>query len=176
MVKDLILVGRFGAAHGVRGEVRLKSFTKAPGAIAGYAPLLDASGTRCFKIKSLRSLKEDLFAARVEGILDRAGAESLTNVEIFASRAAFPEAEADEFYLADLIGLAALNESGDLFGRVVDVHNFGGGDILEIAPAAGGETLLLAFTKEIVPDIDVKAGRLIIAPPDEIEAQASPET
>lgn len=174
MIKDRILVGRFGAPHGVRGEVRLKSFTAVPNAIAGYAPLLDAAGARQFKIKTLRLLKDDMFVARIEGIEDRSGAESLTNIEIFAPRAAFPEAEEEEFYLADLVGLSAMSESGDLLGRVVDVHNFGGGDILEIAPVEGGETLLLSFTKEVVPEIDVKGGRLVIAPPDEVEADVSP--
>jgi 16S rRNA processing protein RimM len=174
MFQDRILVGRFGAPHGVKGEVRLQSFTGAPKAIAAYKPLLDASGARQFSIKALRHLKDNVFVVRIAGVDDRTSAESLTNVEIFVPREALPEAGNDEFYLADLIGLAAVSESGEAIGRIVDVHNFGGGDILEIAREEGGETLLMPFTKEVVPTIDVTAGRLIIAPPVEIEAELSP--
>lgn len=172
MVKDLILVGRFGAPHGVRGEVRLKSFTSDPAAVASYKPLLDASGARLFTIKALRHVKDDLFVARIGGIDDRNAAEGLTNVELFIPRDALPEAEREEFYLADLIGLAAMSDAGEAIGRVVNVLNYGGGDILEIAPAAGGDTLLLPFTKDVVPQIDVKAGRLTIALPLEIDGEA----
>lgn len=171
---DRILVGRFGAAHGVKGEIRLKSFTQSPAAIADYQPLFDASGARRFSIKTLRPLKEDLFIARVAGIEDRASAESLNNLELFAPRAALPPTDEDEFYIADLIGLAAVDASGQTMGRVVDVVNFGAGDILEIAPQAGGETRLFPFTKKVVPEIDMAGGRLTLVPPAEIEAEPSP--
>lgn len=170
MVKDRILVGRFGAPHGVRGEVRLQSFTGVPDAIAAYKPLFDASATRQFTIQALRPVKNAMFVARIKGIDDRAGAESLTNLELFAPRDCLPEPAEDEFYLADLIGLAAADEAGEAIGRVVNVVNFGGGDILEIAPKDGGQTLLLPFSKAVVPRIDMKAGRLTIAPPVEIDA------
>lgn len=171
MAKDRILIGRFGAPHGVRGELRLKSFTGDPAAIATYAPLLDASGARRFTIKALRHVKDDLFVARIAGIDDRASAASLTNVELFVSRDALPAADREEFYLADLIGLTATSAAGAAIGRVVDVLNYGGGDILEIAPAAGGDTLLLPFTKEVVPLIDVPAGRLTVILPVEIDGE-----
>ncbi|WP_036255670.1 ribosome maturation factor RimM [Methylocapsa acidiphila] len=173
MVKDRILVGRFGAPHGVRGELRLKSFTSDPAAIATYAPLLDASGVRRFVIKAMRLVKDDLFVARVAGVEDRDSASALTNVEIFVPREALPAAEDEEFYLADLVGLAAVDAEGGAIGRVVDVLNFGAGDLLEIAPAAGGETVLLPFTKEVVPEIDVSAGRLTIVPPVEIDGEGA---
>jgi len=170
MVKDCILVGRFGAPHGVRGEVRLQSFTGVPDAIATYKPLFDASATRQFTIKTLRPLKDDMFVARVAGIDDRAAAQSLTNLEVFVARDNLPKIADEDFYIADLIGLAAMNAAGEPVGRVVNVLNFGGGDILEIAPPDAGQTLLLPFTKEVVPSIDVKAGCLTVAPPVEIEA------
>lgn len=172
MLKEHILVGRFGAAHGIKGEVRLKSFTGDPRAIASYAPLLDASGRRQFTIKTLRHVKDDLFVATITGIDDRASAEALTNVELFVPHASLPEPEADEFYRADLLGLRVLDEAGAMIGRVADVLDFGGGDILEIVRPEGGETLLLPFTKAIVPIVDVAAGNLTIVPPVEIEGEA----
>jgi 16S rRNA processing protein RimM len=170
MVKDRILVGRFGAPHGVGGELRLNSFTGVPAAIAAYKPLLDASGTRQFSIIALRPLKDTMFVAKIAGVTDRASACALTNAALYVPRESLPGAAEDEFYLADLIGLAALTDSGETFGKVVDVLNFGGGDILEIARACGGETLLLPFKKEIFPRVDVTAGTLTLVPPVEIEA------
>ncbi len=167
-----LLVGRFGAPHGVRGEVRLQSFTGEPAAIARYAELGDASGARRFAIKSLRHIRDNLFVARIDGVADRDGAERLTNVEIYVSRAALPAPAEEEFYLADLIGLQALDESRAPIGRVANVLDFGGGDILEIAPSAGGETLLFPFTKAVVPEIDVGAGWIVIVPPDEVSGEA----
>jgi 16S rRNA processing protein RimM len=167
-----LLVGRFGAPHGVRGEVRLQSFTGDPGAIARYPELGDASGARRFAIRSLRHIKDNLFVARIEGVADRDGAERLTNVEIYVSRATLPAPAEEEFYLADLIGLAALDESRAPIGRVANVLDFGGGDILEIAPSAGGETLLFPFTKAVVPEIDVAAGWVVVVPPREVSGEA----
>jgi 16S rRNA processing protein RimM len=166
-----LLVGRFGAPHGVKGEVRLQSFTQDPGAIAGYPDLADASGSRRFAIKSLRRVKDNLFVARVDGVADRDGAERLTNVEIYVPRADLPAPGKEEFYLADLIGLAALDEARAPLGRVANVLDFGGGDILEIAPTGGGETQLFPFTKAVVPEIDVAGGWLVIVPPREIAGE-----
>ncbi len=175
MVKDRILVGRFGAPHGVGGEVRLCSFTGVPDAIAAYQPLLDASGQRQFSIVSLRPLKDAMFIAKIAGVTSRAGAGALTNTELYVPREALPGAGEEEFYLADLIGLAARTEAGEAFGKVVDVLNFGGGDILEISRAGDGETLLLPFKKEIFPHVDLAAGCVTFVPPAEIEAKPSRE-
>ena len=163
-----ILVGRFGAPHGVKGEVRLKSFTADPRAIADYAPLLDSRGAGVV-ITALRHVKDDMFVARIAGVDRREAAEALTHTELFIARENLPDAGEEEFYQADLIGLAAVTESGEALGEVVDVLNFGGGDILELKPAAGGETLLLPFTRAVVPIVDVKAGRLVVAPPAEAD-------
>ncbi len=170
---DRILVGRFGAPQGVGGELRLTSFTGVPGAIAAYNPLFDESGTRRISIVSLRPIKHNMFVAKIAGVDDRASAGTLTHAKLFVPRASLPDVEGEEFYLADLIGLAAMNEAGEAFGNVVNVLNFGGGDIVEIARPDGCETLLLPFRKEIFPRIDIEAGHLTVVPPFEIEAKPS---
>jgi len=171
MGKELVLVGKFGAAHGIKGEVRLQSFTGDPAAIGRYKPLSDAAG-RPFTLTSLRHVKGDLFVARVEGIKDRTAAEALVNRELFVPRAALPPPDEDEFYLTDLIGLDARVASGERLGTVLNILNFGGGDILEIVPEGGGETLLLPFTKEVVPEINLARREVIVVPPVEIDASA----
>ena len=173
MAKDRILVGRFGAPHGASGEVRLTSFTGVPGAIAVYKPLFDESGTRRFSILSLRPLKHNMFVAKIAGVDDRASAAALTNAALYVARASLPDVEGEEFYHADLIGLAAANEAGEAIGRVVNVLNFGGGDILEIACADRSETLLLPFRKKVFPRVDIEAGHLTVVPPAAIEAKYS---
>jgi 16S rRNA processing protein RimM len=174
MAKELVLVGKFGAAHGIKGEVRLQSFTGDPAAVGRYGPLRDVNG-RQFILIALRPLKGDLFVARVEGIKDRTAAEALVNVELFVNRAALPPPEEDEFYLADLIGLDARDRAGERLGTILNVLNFGGGDILEVVPEGGGETWLLPFTKEVVPEIDLARREVIIVPPVEIDASADDE-
>ena len=163
MDKARVLVGIFGAPHGVRGQIRLKSFTGVPEAIAGYGALGDAAGSRRFVVTALRLLKGDMFVATLEGVDQREAAVALNGVELFVPRAALPVADAEEFYHADLIGLRAEAVDGALLGTVRNVLNFGAGDILEIAPAAGGEMLVLPFTKAVVPVIDVAGGRLVVA-------------
>jgi 16S rRNA processing protein RimM len=168
--KRLVPVGRIGAAHGVNGEVRLTSFTQDPKAIGAYGPLTDAGGARRFEIVALRPLRDHLFVARLKGVLTREAAEALNNTQLHVARDALPATGEDEFYNADLIGLAARNAAGARIGHVLNVLNFGGGDILEIAPAGGGETLLLPFTKDAVPVIDFEAGEIVIVVPVEVEA------
>lgn len=169
-LRDRVLVGRIGAAHGVKGEVRLLSFTEDPKAIADHGPLSDAGGARHFEIATLRPLKDNLLIARFAGVATRDAAEALNNTDLYVPRTALPAVAADEFYHADLIGLAAVDSAGAKIGRVLNVLNFGGGDILEIAPAGGGETLVLPFTKACVPTVDLAAKRVVIIPPVEVEA------
>jgi len=169
--QDLVLVARFGAAHGVRGEIRLKSFTGEPEAIAYYSPLYDKSGTRTFVLTYLRHVREDMFVARAEGVTSRTEAEALTNLDLHADKAQLPPPEEDEFYHSDLIGLAAVLEDGTPIGDVLNVLNFGAGDILEVKPTTGGDTLLYPFTKAVVPVIDLAGKRVIIAPPAESKAR-----
>jgi 16S rRNA processing protein RimM len=172
-----ILVGVFGAAHGIRGEVRLKSYTADPAAIGTYGPVQDEAGTRSFILEALRTLGKDMFVARVKGIADRSAAEALNGTELFVPRDALPQPDADEFYHADLIGLRVENERGDLLGSVVMLHNFGAGDILEIAPPPDAQdktTAMLAFTRALVPLVDVSGGRIAVAS-DPFAAQERPD-
>jgi 16S rRNA processing protein RimM len=159
----------FGAPQGVRGEARVKSYTQDPQAIATYGPLADARGARAFVLSATRLLKDDIIVARVAGITTREAAAALTGVELYARREQLPPPGEDEFYHDDLIGLAAGTREGVPLGRVVALANHGAGDILEIAPEGGGETLLLPFTKAVVPEIDFAAGRIVVEPPGEIE-------
>ena len=110
-----------------------------------------------------------MLVARVTGVADRDAAAALTNVELFIERAVLPPPEDDEFYVADLVGMAAVDGEGRVIGQVVDVPNYGGGDLIEIRPTPGGETLIYAFTRAVVPTIDVEARRVTLVPPDEIE-------
>lgn len=167
---ERVLVGRFGAPHGVRGEVRVQSFTQDPEAIGRYGPLQALDGRR-FTFKHLRPLKDNMLVVRVDGVADRTAAEALRHVDLYLDRAALPPPDEDEFYVADLVGLDAVREDGAPLGTVIDVPNYGGGDLIEIRPAIGGETLLFPFTKLVVPTIDFTARRLVVVPPEEIEAE-----
>jgi 16S rRNA processing protein RimM len=169
-VDKLLLVARIGAPHGVRGEVRVKAFTDDPLAFRDYRDLSDGGG-RSFRIERLRPAK-DIVIAKFAGIDDRNAAETLNGTDLFVARSSLPDVEEDEFYHADLIGLEAYTEAEEPIGAVVAVHDFGAGDILEIAPLRG-PSLLLPFTKAVVPEIDLAAGRLtVIAPP---ETEGGPE-
>jgi 16S rRNA processing protein RimM len=174
-IRSLILVGRIGAAQGVRGEVRIKSFTGDPKAIASYGPLTDADGRRAFRLSKVRVLRDDMLVATLEGIGDRDAAAVLTGTDLYVRRENLPTPDDDEVYVADLIGLSAFDEAGLAIGTVVDVQNFGAGDILEVAPVAGGETLLVPFTKASVPDIDLKARRIVVVVPREDDASHDPD-
>jgi 16S rRNA processing protein RimM len=165
----LILIGVFGAPQGVQGAIRVKSLTGDPKAIGAYGPLTDAKRARLFAFDSLRPLKDDMLVARIKGVATREAAAALTGVEILARRDQLPPPDDDEFYCDDLIGLDAVNTAGAPLGRVAAVLNYGAGDILEIAPAGGGESLLLPFTRAVVPTIDFEAGRIVIEPPREVD-------
>jgi 16S rRNA processing protein RimM len=167
----LVLLGVFAAAQGVRGEVRVKSYTRDPEAIGAYGALTDKAGARVFAFESLRPLNDDMLAARVRGVSTREGARALNGVEIFARREQLPPPGDDEFYYDDLVGLAAVTREGLSLGRVVALSNFGAGDILEIAPQGGGETLLLPFTRAVALEIDFPGQRIVIEPPRAIEGE-----
>ena len=162
-----ICVARIGAAHGVRGEVRLWPFTEDPLAVTRYGALETKDGARRLEIAGARVAKDHL-VARIKGVDTRDDAETLNGVELYVARARLPKTNADEFYHTDLIGLAAVSLSGDTLGKVVAVHNYGAGDILEIAPPQGA-TWLLPFSNAAVPHVDVSGGTLTIDPPGEIE-------
>jgi 16S rRNA processing protein RimM len=165
-VTERVLIAQIGAAHGVRGEVRLKAFTEDPLSVRRYGPLESEDGTRRFEIEAVRPAK-DMLVARLKGICDRNAAEALTNIRLFVARERLPKAADGEFYHADLVGLAAATPDGAPFGTVKAVHNFGAGDLLEIEPAGGGATMLLPFTEAVVPVVDIAGRRVVVVPPDE---------
>jgi 16S rRNA processing protein RimM len=168
---ERICVAQIGGPHGIRGEVKLKSFTADPMAVSEYGPLDSEDGSACFVLEALRPAKGHLIA-RLRGVKDRSAAERLTNLKLFVARARLPKPGAEEFYHADLIGLSAVTADGARFGTVVAVHDFGAGDILELAPAAGGPAIMLPFTETFVPSVDIAAGRIVVAPPAEVPADA----
>ena len=164
-----VCVARIGAAHGVRGAVKLWTFTEDPLAVQSYGPLMTKGGARQFEIAQLRAAKDHLVAT-FKGITTRTDAEKLNGIELYVPRERLPDTDDDEYYHADLIGLAAVNTADEPLGRVVAIHNFGAGDIIEIAPAKGA-TMLLPFTNAVVPTVDIAGGRVVIELPQEIEGE-----
>ena len=162
-----ICVARIGAAHGVRGEVRLWTFTEDPLAVLHYGPLATKDGGRAFEVTKAREARDHLVAT-IKGVTDRNAAEKLNGLELYIARDQLPEPEDDEYYHADLIGLAAETTTGEPLGRVLAIHNFGAGDIIEIAPPSG-ITMMLPFSNAVVPTVDIKGGRVVIELPAEIE-------
>jgi 16S rRNA processing protein RimM len=157
-----VCVGRIGAPHGVRGEVKLWPFTADPLAVARYGVLATADGSRTFEVEALRPAKDHLLA-RFRGIRDRTAAEALRNIDLYVPRERLPAIEdAEEFYYADLVGLAASDRAGNPVGTIVGVHNFGAGDLLELRPGDAGETVLIPFTLDTVPEIDPAAGKVVL--------------
>jgi 16S rRNA processing protein RimM len=162
-VAERICVAQIGGPHGIRGEVKLKSFTADPLAVKDYGPLTSEDGSTQFEIETVRPAKSHL-VARFRGVDDRNAAERLTNLKLFVPRERLPPPSADEFYHADLIGLPAMAADGTQVGTVVAVHDFGAGDILELRPPAGGASLLLPFTDTFVPSVDIAGGRIVVVP------------
>lgn len=165
-----ICVAQIGAAHGLKGEVRLWSYTEEPAAVARYGALTTEDGSRQIEIVQLRAEK-DYFIAKLRGIEDRNAAEALRNARLYVARERLPAPDdADTFYHADLIGLAAVDPDGKALGDVIAIHNYGAGDIVEIR-LADGSTQMFPFHEAVVPQIDIAAGRMTIVPPEEIEAE-----
>ncbi|MCA0368263.1 MAG: ribosome maturation factor RimM [Proteobacteria bacterium] len=169
MTKDsrLILVGQVGGGFGVRGEVRVTAFTADPLALTEYGPLLRADGSVGLNLTSARPDKNGV-VGRAREIATKEEADALRGLKLYVPRDRFPEPEEDEFYLADLIGLEARGVDGGVMGRVKSVQNFGADDMLEIAPAAGGPTWYLPFTREAAPELHLADGWLLAVPPNEV--------
>jgi 16S rRNA processing protein RimM len=161
-----ICVARIGAAHGVRGEVKLWTFTEDPFAVKHYGPLATKDGARQFEVTSAREAKGHLVAT-LKGIATREEAGRLNGVELYVARDKLPATDEDEYYHADLIGLAVVNAANEPLGRVIAIHNFGAGDIIEIAPPHG-TTMLLPFTNAVVSSVDLAGGLVVIELPAEI--------
>lgn len=167
-MSDLICIGAIAGAFGVNGEVRLKSFCSEPTDIASYGPLTTEDGSRSFVITLTRPVAGGL-GARIAGVSTRDQAEGLRGTSLFVPRDRLPALPDDEFYHADLIGLSAYDTGGELLGKVTAIHNHGAGDIIEISPIRHKSALLLPFTKAIVPNVDLAAGRLIVDLPEDAE-------
>lgn len=163
----LILVGQIGGGFGVRGEVRVTAFTADPLALTAYGPLLRADGSVALTLTSTRPDKNGV-VGRAKEITTKEEADALRGLKLHVPRDRFPEPDEDEFYLADLIGLQARAVDGTVMGQVKSVQNFGADDMLEIAPATGGPTWYLPFTKEAVPELHLADGWLLAVPPNEV--------
>jgi 16S rRNA processing protein RimM len=174
-VAERICVAQIGGPHGIRGEVKLKSFTADPLAVKDYGTLTSEDGSAQFEIETVRPAKSHL-VARFRGVEDRNAAERLTNLKLFVPRDRLPPPAAEEFYHADLIGLSAVTADGTAVGTIVAIHDFGAGDILELRPSAGGASMLLPFTDTFVPSVDIAAGRIVVAPPADAPASRDPPT
>lgn len=161
-MSERILIAQIGAAHGIKGEVRVKPFGDDPLALAEFGELQAADGRR-FRILAIRPAKGDMLIARLEGVDDRSSAEALNGLQLYVNRASLPEPGDDEFYHADLIGCDVLDDGGTPLGTVVAVPNYGAGDLLEIR-LSDHRTALVPFTRDFVPKVDVAARRVTIAP------------
>lgn len=164
---ELICVGAIAGSFGVQGEVRLKSFTADPEAVADYGPLSTEDGTTRFDVDLTRAIKNG-FAARLSGVATKEQADALKGTRLFAPRDVLPSLPDDEFYHADLIGLTVFDTGGTELGRVKAVLNHGAGDILEITVPGTSATVLLPFTLASVPTVDLASGRIVADPPDEL--------
>ncbi len=169
MARD-VLLGVVTGAQGLRGEVRVKTFTEMPERLSAYGPL-HANDGRAFEVVHVRALKPDVAAVHFHGVDSRTAAESLKGLELYVPRGALPTPEENEFYHADLIGLRAEDGEGRLLGEVRAIHNFGAGDVIEIARSDGGD-LILPFTRVTVPVIEPEAGRIVVSEPPDEEAFA----
>ena len=162
-----VCVARIGAAHGVRGAVKLWTFTEDPFAVTRYGPLATKDGARAFEVAQAREGKGHLVAT-LKGVTTRNEAERLNGLELYVAREKLPATDDGEYYHTDLIGLAAVSAADEPLGKVIAIHNFGAGDIIEIAPPRGA-TMLLPFTNAVVPTVDIAGGRVVIELPQEIE-------
>lgn len=168
MSESRVLLAVVTGAHGVSGRVRLKTFTDDPRTVGGYGPLTDEAGAETYRIRVTGSTKGGVIA-EIEGLRQREAAEAMKGQGLYVERAALPETEdEEEFYHADLIGLAVETASGQRFGIVRAIHDFGAGDVLDVKPSKGS-ALMVPFTREAVPEIDLETGRLIVELPEEVE-------
>ena len=169
----LIMIAAIGQARGLRGEVKIKSFTDIPENMTDYGPLTDASGVERFEVKIIGQTK-GLMVARIKGVEDRNAAEALRGKELYIESSALPEPDEDEFYHSDLVGLQAELPDGTVFGKVTRVDDFGAGTVVDVVLVEGG-TIVVPFTLTAVPKVDIKGGRMVIDPPEGLLDPGDPE-
>lgn len=165
--EDLVLIGIIGAARGLKGEVRIKSFTDDPLAIGSLGKLTDESGKASYKIHVTGTQKESVLA-RIEGVQDRTAAEKVRGLKLFVRREQMPKPQDGEFFVSDLVGLEARLQDGTLWGRVVLADDFGAGSVLEVE-LVSGKNEMIAFTLEAVPEVDIEKGHIVVVPPEQLE-------
>jgi 16S rRNA processing protein RimM len=172
---SLILVGQVAGAFGVRGEVKITAFTEDPLSLISYRSLKRQDGSPALTLLSGRAAKGQVIA-RAKEVATREEADALRGLKLYLPREVLPQTEEDEFYLTDLIGLAAVSPDGAAVGRIKTVQNFGAGDLLEIAPADGGATWWLPFTRDCAPEVDIAGGKVVVVRPNEVgeEEPSSP--
>ena len=164
--KERLCLGVISGVHGIKGEVKITSFTQAPGDIAIFGPLEDETGARTFEITSARTTKGNTVVASLKDMTQRNQAEAVKGVKLFVARDLLPAADEGEWYYIDLIGLEAIGTDDSVFGRIISVQNFGAGDLLEIERADSKKTILLPFTQEAVPEVDIPGGKVTVSPPE----------
>jgi len=167
--RDVLLAAVIGA-QGLKGELRVKTFTEHPESVARYRGLHTKDGRR-FTVTAARAAKPDEAVLSLAEVTDRTTAEALKGTELYVARDALPATGAEEFYHADLIGLRAEDVEDRVIGIVKAIHNYGASDVIEIEQP-GGDTVLLAFTKETVPSIEIAKGRIVVAVPRDDDAEA----
>ena len=173
MPADRVCLGVMVGAHGVRGLVKVKSFTELPEDVAAYGPVSDKAGERHWSLE-VAGRGKGVVLVRVEGVKDRDAAQALHGTELYVDRSVLPALEEEEtFYHADLVGLRVEDRDGRMLGTVRSVENYGAGDLLDVE-GADGKSLLLAFTRQAVPEVDLAGGRLVAVPPAELEVPAEP--
>lgn len=164
-----LLMGRIGAAHGIKGDVRIQSFTEEPLALADYGPLSTNKPGLVIEIEAARATT-NVLVARLKGVPDRTAAEKLNGVELYVDRDKLPPTEEeDDFYHADLIGLAVRLADGTVLGKVTAIPNFGAGDLLEVRDERSGDTYLYPFTKAVVPEVRIAEGYIVLEVPVEAD-------
>lgn len=168
-----VLMAKIGAAHGIRGEVRVKPYGDDPLSFADYGVLTTRDGKRSFEVERAREQKT-VVITKFKGITDRNQAEELNGIDLFIDRDQLPEPEEDEFYYSDLTGLDVIDHNGEILGKIIAVQDFGAGDLLEVRPKRG-RSFYVPFTKEFVPEIDLENGRVNVDLPEDYFSEGTPE-
>ena len=168
-----VLMAKIGAAHGIRGEVRVKPYGDDPLSFADYGILTTRDGKRSFEVERAR-VQKTVVITKFKGIADRNQAEELNGVDLFIDRDQLPEPEEDEFYYSDLTGLDVLDQTGETLGKIIAVQDFGAGDLLEVRPKRG-RSFYIPFTKDFVPEIDLENGRVCVSLPEDYFSEGTPE-